>query len=326
VAYVKNLISFPLILILLVIQFISCSSPHTEKQNLLYLGLLTQVAVNPEKTINVNGLNRSYLEYVPLSLEESSPILLAYHGSRNTATSFQKEIGTTLEHFATSNKYAIVYLSGYKGNFNDCRKKARYSAKVENIDDKAFTKAVLEKIRKETGKEFKDVYALGFSNGAHFTYRLIIEEPDLLKGAIAISANLPTEDNMDCAIVNSQNKPNLAIIQGNLDTINPTRGGFSGGNTFSNRGKILSTKETIDWFKKKYNMDSVGSFVIKSESSGRKVTRERWELGNIKILLTLQESAGHTIPQESFTYPNGMGVTYRDNSLLESSLKTVGIQ
>jgi polyhydroxybutyrate depolymerase len=216
----------------------------------------------------------------------------------------------------------VVYLSGYKGNFNDCRKKAKYPAKLENIDDIGFTKSILEKVRKDTSKELKNVYALGYSNGAHFAYRLVIEEPDLIKGIVAISANLPVQDNMDCTVSSSQNTPNIAIIQGERDKVNPLRGGDAGGG-LSSRGRVLSTKETTDWFKNKYKMIQTKSQLSVLSSKGLAITNASWDSGTSKILLTLLKNAGHTVPQESYTFPMNMGETYRDNSIIENSLQSI---
>ena len=289
----------------------------------MQMGLFSLVAQVPEKIININGLERNYIDYVPTNLEENSSILLAYHGSGQSATEFRRIVGGALENFANVNKFVIVYLSGYKGNFNDCRKKAKYPARLENIDDKTFTKSILERLRIETGKDLKDVYALGYSNGAHFAYRLVLEEPDLIKGIVAISANLPSEENMDCKASISKNKPNIAIIQGERDTINPTKGGDSGGGVISSRGRVLSTKETADWFKDKYDMTTTDSHLKFLDSKGLQVTYESWNSNNSKILLTLLKNAGHTIPQESYTFPVDMGQTYQDNSIIEHSLETI---
>jgi polyhydroxybutyrate depolymerase len=289
---------------------------------MLQMGLLSLVIQTPEKVINVNGLERSYIDYVPSNLDENSSVLLAYHGSGQSATEFRKIIGSAVENFANINKYVVVYLSGYKGNFNDCRKKAKYPAKLEKIDDIGFTKSILEKVRKDTSKDLKNVYALGYSNGAHFAYRLVIEEPDLVKGILAISANLPVEDNMDCIVSSSQSTPNIAIIQGERDKVNPLRGGDAGGG-LSSRGRVLSTKETTDWFIKKYSMIQTKSQWKVLDSNGLVVTNEAWNSGTSKILVTLLRTAGHTIPQESYTFPMSMGETYRDNSIIENSLQSI---
>ena len=286
------------------------------------MGLLSVVIQTPEKVINVNGLERSYIDYVPSNLTENSSVLLAYHGSGQSATEFRTIVGSVIENYASKNNYVVIYLSGYKGNFNDCRKKARYPAKLENIDDIGFTKSILAKVREENTKDLKDVYVLGFSNGAHFAYRLALEEPNLINGIVAISANLPAEDNMDCKISSSQNKPSIAIIQGELDKVNPLRGGVSGGGLLS-RGRVLSTKETSDWFKNKYNMIQTKSLLKNLGSKGSQVTVESWNSSSSKISLTLLKNAGHTIPQEYYTFPLGMGETIHDNSILENSIQFI---
>jgi polyhydroxybutyrate depolymerase len=170
------------------------SNSQTSNASLLFLLL------NDEKEIMVGDLTRKYIDYIPSSIPDNSPVVLVFHGSGSNASDFRKTMGPTLERMANEKKFILVYMSGYEGHFNDCRKKATYSAKLKNIDDIAFTKAILNKLKAERNLKNSKIFALGYSNGGQMTYRLALEAPELLTGIIAISANIPAPENMDCFV------------------------------------------------------------------------------------------------------------------------------
>lgn len=80
----------------------------------------------------------------------------------------------------------MVYLDGYRGNWNDARKESFFPARTANVDDVAFTRAVIEKLGAR-----KVFFAVGYSNGGQMVMRLIHEAPGLLGGAMIIAATLP---------------------------------------------------------------------------------------------------------------------------------------
>ena len=286
------------------------SSPQTTNASLLFLLL------NDEKEIMVGDLTRKYIDYIPTSLPDNSPVVLVFHGSGSSASDFRRTMGPTLERMANEKKFILVYLSGFEGHFNDCRKKATYTAKLKNIDDIAFTKAILNKLRAERNIKNSKIFALGYSNGGQMTYRLAIETPELVTGIIAISANLPASENMDC-FVNESSEPSVAIIQGTNDPINPTMGGEVTIGGKDSRGKVLSTQESAEWFVSRYGIETSPESANLSQKRNLSARKEVWKSKNSKILLILLEGAGHTIPQEYFPFSMALGPTYQDNSILE---------
>lgn len=290
------------------------SSPQGTNASLLFLLL------NDEKEILVEGLTRKYIDYIPNSLPENSPVVIVFHGSGASASQFRKVMGPTLERMADENKFILVYLSGFEGHFNDCRKKASYSAKLKNINDIAFTKAIIQKLKAEQNIKNSKIFALGYSNGAQMTYRLALESPELITGIIAISANLPAPENMDC-YVEENSEPLIAIIQGTNDPINPTMGGEVTIGGKDSRGKVLSTRESAEWFVRRYGIENSAESSNLSQKRNLSARKEVWQNKSAKILLILLEGAGHTIPQEFFPFSLALGPTYQDNSILEYTWK-----
>jgi polyhydroxybutyrate depolymerase len=286
------------------------SNPQTSNASLLFLLL------NDEKEIMVGDLSRRYIDYIPSSIPDNSPVVLVFHGSGSRASDFRKTMGPTLERMADEKKFILVYMSGYEGHFNDCRKKATYSAKLKNIDDIAFTKAILNKLKAERNIKNSKIFALGYSNGGQMTYRLALEAPELVTGIIAISANVPAPENMDC-FVNEAYEPYVAIIQGTNDPINPTMGGDVNIGGKASRGKVLSTKESAEWFVSRYGIEESPESANISQKRNLSARKQVWKGKSSKIVLILLEGAGHTIPQEYFPFSIALGPTYQDNSILE---------
>ena len=320
----KFISKYLIYLIFLIYAFLNlqCVPPEAnqQKNKKNTLGML-YLLLNTEKEITVGGLKRNYLDYIPINLEEDPRVLLVFHGSGSKASEFRVALGPTLERMANEKKFILVYLSGYEGHFNDCRKKAAYSARKLNIDDKSLAKAIIHKLREETGKPLTSIYALGYSNGAQMTYRLALEEPDTYKGIIAVSANLPHPENMDCQIEDSKSGfPGVVIIQGTKDPINPTEGGDVSGVGVQSRGRVLSTSETAEWFAKKYSLktDSPSPEDI-SLKRNLKAKKQVWKGENSGVMMVLLEGAGHTVPQEFFPFSMALGPTYQDNTILENA-------
>ena len=305
---------------------INCTKNSTANQSYVPLVILANSIVSSPKEIYVDGLIRTYKSYIPLELPEKPSLLLVYHGSNSDSDSFRKIVGPLLEKKADQSKFIILYLDGYKRHFNDCRKNAKYSANLENINDVGFSTAVVRQTGIEIGKDIKSVYALGYSNGGQMVYRLTLESPDFLEGAVVISANLPILENFDCKMSDTKPKYSIAILQGTLDTINPLSGGEVITPSLQSRGKVYSSYESLEWFNKKLGFDSsmvrVNDF-YKDTYHSKTFSYHSGSLGSSLILL---DGGGHTVPQENYTFPETLGQTFRDNKILENALDFVNLK
>src|SRR5579863_9055958 len=99
---------------------------------------------------------------------------------------------------ADRDKFVIVYPDGVETTWNDCRKASPQPARVMNIDDESFIEAIIAKAASDYGVDRKRVFATGHSNGGQLTYRLAMERPREFAGIAAISASIPTPDNLAC--------------------------------------------------------------------------------------------------------------------------------
>jgi polyhydroxybutyrate depolymerase len=260
--------------------------------------LLSRLPPPPEpariRNVRVGGRDRTFLVYTPPGRSAGAAVLLAYPGSGETAEGFRRRLAPVLERLAREQAFVVAYLQGFENHFNDCRRLAPYGARKERIDDVAFTRAVLADLESRDGVDPRRVFALGFSNGGHMAFRLALEAPDLVEGIVAVAANLPTAEDLACQPVAGR-LPAVVLVEGDRDPINPYRGGRVTIFGFGNRGNVLSAEESERWFAAR------GS----------------------RVLLIPIAGGGHTIPQAAYRYPRILGMTKRDDGVLESALRFV---
>ena len=88
-------------------------------------------------TIEVGGLKRTYLTYVPRGLK-GAPLVVVMHGSDENGARIRIETGYGFERLADERGFAVVYPDGYEGYWNACNIVGDYSANKLNIDDVGF--------------------------------------------------------------------------------------------------------------------------------------------------------------------------------------------
>ncbi len=151
---------------------------------------------NYTRVIKVGTMDRRYLVHVPASYNTSRPmpLVLNFHGGGGAPES-QKAISGMDKH-SDKEGYIAVYPegtgqgprlgagSGYTWNAGNCCGWAQY----RRIDDVAFVKAMIAKLRAEFNIDPKRIYATGFSNGAMLCYRLACEMSDQIAAIAGVSA------------------------------------------------------------------------------------------------------------------------------------------
>lgn len=270
-------------------------------------------------SIRVDDRVRHYSVYYPPDLKPGASVLFALHPSMSSGDEMRGWVGHTLERFAAKENTLVVYPDGYEGHFNGCRKMAAYSARALNVDDVGFIRRITDRLITEKRINSEQIYAMGYSNGGHLAFRLALEAPDLVKGIVAIAANVPASDNMACDPVAAPARF-IGLIEGTQDPINPYEGGQVTLFGFGNRGNVLSADASGEWFAKTLGIESV-SKEPPIEVSESLVQRKDWKSANAQISLITIEGGGHTIPQANFRFRRILGLTLEDDSVLESALQ-----
>lgn len=283
----------------------------------IYLGyapkpIPPQLSANIQQaTINIGNLERSYLFYIPKNLPANVPLVLVFHASMQDGQAMRISTGYEFERLAEEEKFVVVYLNGYKNNWNDCRKTASYPARTMNIDDKTFVSKLIEKFRTDYKIDSKRVFATGYSNGGHFAFRLALEMPDKIAAIAAVAASLPTQSNNDCQ--ESKQPVPVMIINGTADPINPYNGGKVTLFGFGNRGTVLSSVKSAEYFAQ-LNKDISPPIVstlpnqeIKDSTTIKKYDYQ--SMNQPRVVLYAVENGGHVVPQPIYNEPRILGQT-----------------
>ena len=175
-------------------------------------------------TIEVGGLKRTYLTYVPRGLAKGAPLVVVMHGSGENGAQMRIETGYGFERLADEHGFAVVYPNGYEGYWNACNIVGDYSANKLNIDDVGFLTGVVDKLITEIGVDPGRVFATGISRGGHMAFRLALEAPSRFRAVAAVSANVPTPENFKCKPA-GQGTSSVMIMNGTKDPLNPFDGG-----------------------------------------------------------------------------------------------------
>lgn len=272
------------------------------------------LAADERNTIQVGGVERSYLAYIPEHLPQGAPILFALHGTGGSGEGMRVATGHEFDRLADENGFAAIYPTGYKNSWDDCRKTDPLPAKREKIDDLGFFRALIARFHGEHGSDPSRVFVMGHSNGAQMALRVALEAPEMVAGIAAVSANLPVADNSIC---HPSRKPVAALLMdGTADPINPFTGGEVILPPHYSRGLVVSAPATADYWAKVagYGGDPrVTGLPHRDPADPTSVTVSEWRApGKKEIVFYAIAGGGHVVPNPVYTYPAVLGATTRD--------------
>uniref|UniRef100_UPI002740D135 alpha/beta hydrolase family esterase n=1 Tax=Actinoplanes sp. RD1 TaxID=3064538 RepID=UPI002740D135 len=171
-------------------------------------------------SIQVGGARRTYEIAGAADGKPDRALVIVFHGSKQTGRKHQEFTG----HAYDALDAVVVYPDGHKGNWNDGRRESSFPARRDNIDDVAFTRALIDAVAGSHGIDRARVYAVGYSNGGQLVVRLAHEAPELLAGATVIAATMPAPENFLVTDAPAVPLPVL-LIHGTKDPINKYEGG-----------------------------------------------------------------------------------------------------
>lgn len=265
-------------------------------------------------TLPVGGRLRTYRAYVPAGLPHHAPLLFVLHGSGQDGATIRRWTGYEFDALADRHGFAVLYPDGYKGNWNDCRRDAPFPAKIENIDDVSFLRALVARFEAEHGIDPGRVFAFGYSNGGQMAFRLGIEEPRLVAAIATAGANLPTPASCSCALDGPTAR--VLLVAGTQDPISPYAGGKVTLFGFGSRGMALSALATAETFARRNGLTdkSVAAPLPHQRADDpTSVEQLRWNRGSEPIVaLYTVRGGGHVVPQPTFRAPRLVGRTTGD--------------
>ncbi|MFI9561248.1 alpha/beta hydrolase family esterase [Nonomuraea endophytica] len=264
-------------------------------------------------TIQIDGMTRSYVAFVPKDLPKNAPLLLAFHGTGMNGELMRAYTGYEFDKLADSKKFVVVYPSGYGRHWNDCRKDAKYPARTENINNVEFVREIIDKYRESRDIDPKRIFAMGYSNGGHMTYRLASAMPGQIKALSAVAANFPGPSNNVCPAIKSPMP--MLMITGTKDPLDPYNGGdvVVAGTSY---GKVLSSSDTAAHFAKLNDNTAAPQDTTlphQADSGSTSVAvRNYAEPGKPPVTQYTVNNGGHVVPNQVFEAPSQLGPTTQD--------------
>jgi polyhydroxybutyrate depolymerase len=247
------------------------------------------------RTLYVGDQKRTSFIHVPKAYDGKKPypVVLIYHGGGSNAEQMERFCG--LNEKADQAGFIAVYPSGtgrlekvLTWNGGNC---CGY-AMQNQVDDVAFTSALLDDLAKVVKVDAKRVYATGMSNGAILAYRLASELSDRIAAIAPVSGPMGTEE---CA----PKRPVPVIhFHGTDDQFAPFQGGrgtksLSGTDFYSVEHSIRA------WVKANGCKEGPTTEELPDKAKdGTTVTKKTYGGGKdgAEVVLVVIEGGGHTWP------------------------------
>ena len=196
--------------------------------------------------IQVGGLERTYRVFVPpTSGTTPLPLVMVFHGGGMTSMPMAK--WTAIHDVAAREGFMVVYADGTRtlglfGTWNVGSATPQVDAEKKGIDDVAFVRALIEKLRTEHRIDPRRIYATGVSLGGMFSYHLACSMSETFAAVAVVAGGMTT------AKCNPVSPVAILVIHGIDDQHVPVAGG-RGRHTSKNRSWPAVSKGLEFWGK-----------------------------------------------------------------------------
>ncbi len=147
------------------------------------------------RTLTHDGIQRSYILYVPASYNSAKPVavVLVFHGGTGNGERAVRRSG--FNEVADQNGFIVVYPNGTSRLSNDILLTWNGGtccgfAQEKNVDDVGFVRAILTDLQSLATIDAKRIYATGMSNGGILSQRLACEAADVFAAVAPVSGTL----------------------------------------------------------------------------------------------------------------------------------------
>jgi len=263
------------------------------------------------RTVSVEGVHRSYLVHVPQQYDPATPtpVVLAFHGGGANAENMAAFSG--LNEKADHGGFIVVYPAGsgrlqnlLTFNAGNCCGHAA----VSNVDDVAFTRALLDDLAQAVNVDPRRVFATGMSNGAMMTYRLASELSDRIAAIAPVGGPMGTKD------CHPSRPVPVMHFHGDSDEFAPFSGGKGRGPSGTH---FYSVQHSIDAWVAANGCDTTPTttHLVDRQDDGTTVRQARYGSGKegSEVVLVVIEGGGHTWPGKE-PRMRFLGVSTRDIS------------
>lgn len=248
-------------------------------------------------SLNLDGNNRKYKVHIPKSYNKNFkiPLVLAFHGGGGNNEMMSNDEYYHLISKSEEAGFIIVFPNGASQlssgklatwNAGNCCGYARDS----NSDDVGFTGEIIKDMEAEFNIDQKRVFALGFSNGGMFAYRLACEMSDTFRAIASVSGT----DNYD----NCYPKNPVSILHIHAkDDGHVLFNGGAGAQAFRDKTKVtefVSVADTVSKWVSRNNCNPVSKRVLDKEGVYCDVYSECENGVCVEVCVT--ETGGHSWP------------------------------
>jgi len=283
-------------------------------------------------TVTAAGRTRSFTVIGEAEGPEDRVIVLVFHGSKQNGETHRRFTGGALDRLATDGRAVVVYLDGYRGNWNDARAESSFPARLEQVDDVAFARAVVDSVRRSHRVDARQVVGVGYSNGGQMIFRLIHDAPDLLTGAVVVAATMPDRAGFLGPFSETSAHPiPVILVAGTADRIVPYEGGrmaWWARAMFKVGGVALSAPATAAYFARRNGITAAptAELLPASPATRRRPRMEETtyrEPGRPLVTLYTVHGGGHTVPGVK-PAPAVLGRTGADRRIDDIVLEALG--
>lgn len=217
----------------------------------VFTNISTEAWADEFGSIQVQNFKRSYLLHLPQNYNPSNqyPLLFVFHGRASNGHKIAKS--TKFSTLADKEGFIVVYPNAlnWPTLWN-----AFYEPKGKDKDDIAFIRELLNSLESKFNINPKKIYAVGFSSGGMFAYRVGAELSDKIAAIGVVSGSLGYRDDFGKAVYIQ--KPleavSALIIHGKKDSVVQ----MTGGKSLSVRTDLLSLKYSINKWSEYINCES----------------------------------------------------------------------
>ena len=175
-------------------------------------------------TLNVDGIERSYLSYIPVGLMDNIPVIIQFHGGSGTSKEAYYREGN-LNGVADSEGILMIYPQADISTGSVWNTLHSDEGNKVSADDFGFIAAIIDRLGEDNRIDTSHIYVAGYSNGAAMAYQIACHLNDRIAGFVVHSGNFPLEEVISneypCDITGET--PGL-IFNGTADMTRPLEG------------------------------------------------------------------------------------------------------
>lgn len=259
-------------------------------------------------SLSVDGQQRRFSYFAPQTIARAPGLVLVYHGARGTSEQIRRQTAYEFDRSADESGSIVVYPQGYEEHWNTCQRGRTEAATRLDIDDVAFTRALISWFAARYPIDRSRVFAVGFSNGGHMAYRLALELPDEVAAVAAVSALLPDAEDFKCQ--RHATPAPVLIVHGTRDPISPYGGGELSFYGLRDLGPVRSADATAAFFARGAGEPRTTRLPETDGDDATWVEQTAWGAASrpSATLITIH-GGGHSIAQPSYVFPRVFGAT-----------------